>query len=419
MKIFADLHIHSRFARATSGQINIPNLEKYARIKGVTLLGTGDFTHPKWLQELKQELSEDGSGILKTKSEFPFVLQGEISLMYTDMKKGRKVHFVTLAPSFEILGQITDYLKKKGRIDYDGRPIFGIKSEEFIESLKKISDDIEIIPAHAWTPWFGILGSKSGFDSFEEAFKDQAKHVFSLETGLSSDPEMNWRVSKLDKTTILSFSDAHSLWPWRLGREATIFDLKELTYKNLIKAIREKEGYAGTIEVDPGYGKYHFDGHRTCNISFSPEDSKKYNNICPVCGRPLTIGVLARVEELADRPLGFKPKDAVPYYTLLPLSELAAAFLKTTPSGKKVAEIHEKLIAEFGTEFNVLISAKEEELKKVVPEKLAELIIKNRNKELTVKPGYDGVYGEVLIDGPEQKTEVAKFQKPQKTLADF
>ncbi len=400
METIADLHIHSRFARATSHDLNLANLEKWARIKGVNLLGTGDFTHPLWIKEIKQELEEE-NGILKTKTGFPFVLQGEISLMYSQGGKGRRVHLVLLAPSLEIADQINSFLLKKGRLDYDGRPIFGMSCIDAVENLKAISDDIEIIPAHIWTPWFGLLGSKSGFDSFEEAFKDQVKHIYSFETGISSDPAMNWRLSNLDKFSILSSSDLHSYWPWRLGRESSIFDFKELNYKNLIKAIRTKEGLKGTIEVNPEYGKYHFDGHRFCKFSCSPEESKKRKNLCPVCGKLLTIGVENRVEELADRPVGFKMSGAKPFYSLLPLHELISIVLGVSVSTKKVWEHYNPLINKFGNEFNVLMNATAEELKKVTDEKIVSVILRNREGKIKVEPGYDGEYGKAVL--AEQK----------------
>ena len=400
METIADLHVHSRFARATSHDLNLTTLEKWAGVKGVNLLGTGDFTHPLWIKEIKQELEED-KGILKSKTGFPFVLQGEISLMYSQGGKGRRVHLVILAPSLEVAEQINSFLLKKGRLDYDGRPIFGMSCIEAVENLKQISDDIEIIPAHIWTPWFGILGSKSGFNSFEEAFQDKVNKIYALETGMSSSPDMNWRLSILDKFSILSFSDLHSYWPWRIGRECAIFDFKELSYKNLIKAIREREGLKGTIEVDPGYGKYHYDGHRFCKFSCSPEESKKRKNICPVCGKPLTIGVENRVEELADRELGFKSKNALPFYSLLPLHELIALVLDVSVSTKKAWETYNPLINKFGNEFNVLMNAKEEELKKVTDEKIVSVIMRNRVGKIKVEPGYDGEYGKAVLE--EQK----------------
>src|SRR3989338_3923876 len=253
MKIIADLHIHSRFSRATSKDLDIINLEKYARIKGLNLLGTGDFTHPQWLKELKNSLVEDETGILKTKTGFNFILQGEISLIYTQDGKGRRVHNVLLAKNFEVVEQINEALLKKGRLDYDGRPIFNLSCIEFTEMMKNIDNDIEIIPAHVWTPWFSLFGSMSGFDSVEECFKEQAKHIHALETGLSSDPAMNWRLSQLDNFTLVSNSDLHSFWPWRIGRECNIFDIKP-AYEHLIMALKTKNGFIGTIEVDPSYG---------------------------------------------------------------------------------------------------------------------------------------------------------------------
>jgi len=401
MKIISDLHIHSRFARATSHDLNLANLEKWAKIKGVNLLGTGDFTHPLWIKEIKQELEQE-NGILKSKTGFPFVLQSEISLMYSQGGKGRRVHLVLLAPSLEVVDQINSFLIKKGRLDYDGRPIFGMSCIDAVENLKAISDDIEIIPAHIWTPWFGILGSKSGFDSFEEAFQDKVDKIYSLETGMSSDPAMNWRLSRLDKFSILSSSDLHSYWPWRIGREANIFDFKELNYKNLIKAIRTREGLQGTIEVNPGYGKYHYDGHRLCKFSCSPEESKKRNNLCPVCGKPLIIGVQNRVEELADRKDGFKSKNALPFYSVLPLHELISLVLEQAVSTKKVWEVYNSLINKFDNEINILLDVPLEDLKKVCDEKIVSVILRNRAGKIKVEPGYDGEYGKAVLE--EQKT---------------
>ena len=320
MKVIADLHLHSKYSRATSKQLDIANLEKWAKVKGLNLLGTGDFTHPEWIKELKANISDDGTGILKSKGGMNFILQTEVSLIYSQGGKGRRVHNVLLAPSFDVVAQITEYFLKHGRIDYDGRPIFKIPCDEMTYELKKISDDVEVIPAHIWTPWFSLFGSMSGFNSVEDAFKDQTKNIHALETGLSSDPPMNWRLSQLDKYSLVSCSDSHSFWPWRIGREATIFELKELTYKGLIKALRTKEGLLGTIEVDPAYGKYHFDGHRNCKICLSPKESIKLKDICPVCGKQLTIGVDHRVNELADREEGFKPKGAKDFKRLIPLS---------------------------------------------------------------------------------------------------
>ncbi|MFP4112717.1 MAG: endonuclease Q family protein, partial [Candidatus Woesearchaeota archaeon] len=288
MEIISDLHLHGKYSRACSKNLSIANLEKYGRIKGLNLLGTADFTHPEWIKELKTNLTEDETGFLKTKTGFNFLLTTEISLIYTDKGKGRRVHHVLFAPSFDVVSQITEELLKHGRIDYDGRPIFKIPSPDFTEKMKEISKDIEIIPAHIWTPWFGMLGSKSGFDSLKDCFDDQAKNIHAIETGLSSDPEMNWRIKELDNKAIVSFSDSHSYWPHRIGREATIFDIKP-AYKSLIGSIRENN-VKSTVEFWPDEGKYHYDGHRNCNVVMHPKESLKNNNICPVCKKPLTIG---------------------------------------------------------------------------------------------------------------------------------
>lgn len=395
MTIIADLHIHSQYSRGCSKDLSLKNLEKWAKIKGVNLLGTGDFTHPKWIQSIKQELREE-NGVLYTKSGFPFILQTEISLIYSQDDKGRRVHNVVLAPSIEVVEQINEALGKKGRLDYDGRPIFNIPCPEFVEMLKEISKDIEVIPAHVWTPWFSLFGSKSGFNSVKDCFQDQTKHIHALETGLSSDPKMNWRLSQLDKYLMVSFSDLHSYWPWRIGREATMFDIK-LNYKNLLKALRTREGFKATIEVDPNYGKYHIDGHRSCNVAMTPKESQKHNNICPKCGRELTIGVLHRVEELADRKESYKPDNAQKFYTLIPLSEILSKFLGKGIATKAVWYEYNKLIEKFGNEYKILLEAKEDELKKVTEEKIAAAIIKNRKGKIKVSPGYDGVYGEPIF----------------------
>ncbi|HIJ99958.1 TPA: DNA helicase UvrD [archaeon] len=413
MKLFADLHLHSRFSRACSKDLSLEKIEYWARKKGLSLLGTGDFTHPEWIKELKRELKEDEKGIYKSNNGFPFVLQAEISNIYEQDGKIRKIHNILLAPNFETVEQISDFLKDKGNLKEDGRPTFTFSCVELVEKLKEISKEIEIIPAHAWTPWFSIFGSNSGFNSVEECFLDKSNEIFALETGLSSDPQMNWRLSKLDRFTLVSNSDSHSYWPWRMGRECNILDI-ELSYKNLIKAIRTGEGFLGTIEVDPNYGKYHFDGHRSCNISLSPKESIAKNNKCPKCGRKLTIGVLHRVDELADRQDGFKPKGKPDFYRLIPLAEVIAGYLGLEQAhSKKVFEIYDLLIGKFKNELNILLETNESELKKAVDEKLVKLIIDNREGKIEIIPGYDGVYGVAKISG------IAKKKKPQKTLGEY
>jgi len=394
MKIFADLHIHSKYSRATSKNLSIEMLEKYARMKGLNLLGTGDFQHPKYRQEIEEQLKEDEKGVLWTKTKFPFILQTEISLMYSQDGR-RAVHLVVLAPNKRTADKIIAYLGSKGRLDYDGRPIFGIPAPDFVKDLKNIDDRIEIIPAHCMTPWFGLYGSDSGFDSLKDCFKEQVNKIYAVESGMSADPGMLWRLG--EKVNIVSFSDSHSFWPWRLGREATIFDIPELSYDNLIKAIRTGEGLAGTIETPPEYGKYHFDGHRNCNFSCSPKETIKLKGICPVCKRPLTIGVEYRVEKLAKHPAEFKPENAKKYYKLVPLHEIIALAKSTTAASKKCWEIYNRLIVEFGNEFNILLDAGKEKLAKIADDILVKLILENREGKINVKPGYDGVYGEAFL----------------------
>jgi len=333
MEVIADLHIHSKHARATSKNISIENLEKYARIKGLDLLGTGDFQHPLWRKEIDEKLSEDENGILRTANGFPFLLQTEISLMYSQDEKRRAIHLLVFAPNTEVADQITEFLGSKGRLDYDGRPIFGMTAVELVEALKKIDDKIEIIPAHCMTPWFGLYGSKSGFDSLKECFQDQTDKICAVESGMSADPAMLWRFEEIasGKVNIVSFSDAHSHWPWRIGREATIFEIPELTYDNIMKAIRTGQGIKATIETPPEYGKYHWDGHRLCNFSCSPEKTKELKGICPVCKRSLIIGVDYRVEEIAKYPKGFKSKNSKPFYKLLPLHEVCLLYTSPSP----------------------------------------------------------------------------------------
>jgi len=424
MKIISDLHLHSRFSRACSKDLNIENLEKYARIKGVNLLGTGDFQHPSWFKELKQELVEGGNGILKTESGFPFLLSTELSNIYSQGGKGRRVHNVVLAPGFEVAEQVIGVLGKRGRLDYDGRPIFGFSCIEFVELMMGISKDIEVIPAHAWTPWFSVFGSKSGFSTLEECYGDQAKHIHAIETGLSSDPKMNWRLSSLDGIQLVSFSDAHSFWPHRIGREATVFDLKELNYFNILNAIRTGKGLAETLEFFPEEGKYHWDGHRNCGVVMSPKEAIKNRDLCPKCGRPLTIGVEHRVEELADRPDGFRPEGAKPFKSLIPLSEIIGAVLGTQPFSKRVWEEYHKLVGSFGNEFNVLLEAGKGEMEDVADKGIAKAVIDVREERVRFNPGHDGVYGEPIMPGlerPKRKSQstVAGESDRQKTLGDF
>jgi len=402
---YADLHVHGPHSRGTSKALSVDSLEKYARIKGVGLLGTGDFTHPEWLKSLKTRLS--GEGVLSTRSGFPFVLQTEISSIYSQGGRTRKVHQVVLAPSFEVVDQINDELLKHGRLDYDGRPIFGMPAPEIVELVTSVDKMCEVIPAHVWTPWFSLFGSRSGFDSIKDCYQDQLKNIHAIETGLSSDPPMNWRLSQLDKFSIVSFSDLHSFWPWRIGRESTALNC-DLDYSKIINAIR-KNKIASTVEVDPNYGKYHLDGHRNCDVVLTPEEANKHNNTCPKCGKPLTIGVLHRVEELADRPEGYTPKNRPPFKTLLPLSELISAVSGYGVATKRAWAFYDRLVN--GTsEMNVLLEMPEAELKRRTHEKIADAVMKNRAGSVEVSGGYDGVYGEAVLDSMTRQQRLGAFK---------
>lgn len=416
----ADFHLHSKYSRACSKDLDIRNLEKYGKIKGLDILGTADFTHPKWILELKSTLKQDQEekGIYKSSGGQRFILTTEISLIYSEGGRGRRIHVVILAPSFEIVDQITEYLLKHGRVDYDGRPIFKIPCDELTSELMKISSDIEIIPAHCLTPWFSIFGEMTGYDTVKECFKEQTNHIHALETGISADPGMIYRVKDWRKYALVSNSDSHSYWPWRIGREATIFDMKKITYKNFINAIRDKE--LSTIEVDPGYGKYHFTGHRKCNVVMDPAEAEKINNICPVCKSKMTVGVSARVELLADRPEG-NYGDVQKFYSLMPLTELISGYYEYPLASKKSWKTYNDLLGKFNNEFNVLMNADLGELKRVVDEGFAHVIIANREGKIRVKPGFDGVYGIPLIRGDEEydfdvKDDVDPEEKKQRIM---
>lgn len=403
-RIFADLQIHSKHARATSKDLSIANLEKWARVKGIDLLGVGDFQHPEHRKEIDRELEREEKGVLYSASGFAFLWQTEVSLMFSQGGRRRAVHLLVFAPSRKIADEVTKYLASKGRLDYDGRPIFGMSCRDLVFDLKKIDDMIEIIGAHVFTPWFGIYGSESGFDSLQECFLDMREKIYAMESGMSASPDMIWRLK--ENVQIVSFSDAHSFWPWRLGREATIFELDELSYENIIKAIRSGQGLVGTIETPPEYGKYHWDGHRNCGFSCSPSETKKLKGICPKCSRELIIGVENRIDSIAKEPVGYKTQGAKEFYKLLPLHELIALYLGSSLASKKTWDIYNSFISKFENEFNILLNVSQEELTRDFPKEvlLAELILVNREGKLKVKPGFDGVYGEVLM--PEKQARL-------------
>jgi uncharacterized protein (TIGR00375 family) len=427
MRIIADLHIHSRFSRATSQKMNIDEITRFAKIKGLNLLGTGDFTHPKWLEELKRDLVEVHEISLYKPAKDPmspihYVIAGEVSTIFTFESNVKKIHHVILTPNIETAVQINERLARCGNLGIDGRPTLDMTAPQLVEEIMQISSENVVIPAHAWTPWFSLFGAFSGFNRIEDCYQDMTKHISALETGLSSDPPMNWRLSTLDKYALVSNSDCHSAWPWRIGREANVFDLEPLAYREVIGAIRQKDPkrFKFTIETNPSYGKYHWTGHRNCNVALSPQEAIKFGNHCPVCRKRLTKGVEQRVEELADRPVGFKPADAIGYMHLLPLSEIIATVLGVSyPSVQKVWDIYNTLTAKFGSEYAVLIDASQEEMSEIVNSRIAEAVIRVREEKVDVFPGYDGVYGQLLIF-PEEKETVPKREKiGQQSLADF
>jgi len=410
MKFVADFHIHSKYSRATSRDMDLDNLDKWAKIKGIKVLGTGDFTHPEWLKNLKDKLELAEPGLFKLKnsdSETRLILTAEISCIYTKGGRVRKIHVIIFSPSFEIVEKINTQLGWIGNLKSDGRPILGLDAKELAKIVLNSSQECLVVPAHAWTPWFAIFGSKSGFNSIEECFEEYSKYIYSIETGLSSDPAMNWRLSSLDKITLISNSDAHS--PQKIGREANVFDT-ELSYPAIIEAIKTKnpQKFLYTIEFFPEEGKYHFDGHRICGIKLSPQETKKYNGICPVCGKPLTIGVLNRVEELADREEGFKPEGAVPFKSLVPLEEIIADVLSQGTGTKEVEKEYKNLIEKFGSEFNILLDVTREELGGITSPEIAEGIIRVREGRVVREPGYDGVYGKIKIFSQEEEKTLSK-----------
>lgn len=398
MKFIADFHIHSKYSRATSKDMNLESLDKWAKIKGIKVLGTGDFTHPEWFKSLKEKLTPAEPGLYKLKTDGPtrFILTSEISCIYTKNNKVRKIHILIFAPSLEVVEKINAHLNSVGNIKSDGRPILGLDVKELVKIVFGISQDCFFVPAHAWTPWFSIFGSKSGFDSIEECFEEYSKYIYAIETGLSSDPLMNWRLSALDKIALISNSDAHS--PRKLGREANVFDT-DLSYDAIIRAIKSKDQkkFLYTIEFFPEEGKYHYDGHRTCEISLAPSESKKYNNVCPTCGKPLTIGVMNRVAGLADRKPGFNPHGAIPFKSLVPLEEIIAESLGVTTASKRVGVEYSNLIKKLGNEFNVLLTATKQDLIGATSPEIADGIVRVREGKVSITPGYDGVYGRVTI----------------------
>jgi len=406
MAFIADFHIHSKYSRATAKDMDIPHLHRIARIKGVDLVGTGDFTHPLWLNELKEALSPEENGLYRF-SDTLFILTAEVSNIFYKDGATRKIHNVIFAPTFQAVEKINKKLARFGDLYSDGRPILKMEAMNLVEMVLETSEEAFVVPAHIWTPWFSLFGANSGFDSIEECFGEYTRYIYALETGLSSDPEMNWRVSSLDRFTLISNSDAHS--PSRLGREANVFSGK-IGYGDIREVLREGDGkrFLYTIEFFPQEGKYHYDGHRQCGISLSPKESRNYKNLCPKCGQKLTIGVMHRVETLADRKEGYCSPQGIPFKHLVPLAEIIAEALGQGVDTKAVQERYRAVTQRLGGELKVLLEVPKEELFRSIPSKIAQGIMRVREGKVNIKCGYDGVYGEVSIFGKEEKEEEQK-----------
>jgi len=406
MRIIADLHIHSKYSRATSREMNLETLSQWARIKGIDVLGTGDFTHPAYFASIEEKLEPSAPGLfaLKGKGEKPvhFMLTSEVSNIYSQDGKTRKVHSLIFAPSLEAAGKINATLSTLGNVSSDGRPIFGFSARDLLKIVLDSDPDALLVPAHAWTPWFSVFGSRSGFDSIEECFGEYSGHIHAIETGLSSNPPMNWRLKALDNITLISNSDAHS--PAKLGREANVFDC-EPDYYEITDIIKkgDRDRFLFTVEFYPEEGKYHADGHRNCAVLLTPAETRSAGRKCPVCGGELTVGVLSRVEELADRPGGFVPDGAVPARHLVPLQEIIAEALGAGVNTLKVKRDYKRLVTEAGSEFALLLDTSPEDLVKLAGERLAEGIIRVRSGEISITPGFDGEFGKIKIFSRAEK----------------
>lgn len=403
MKFFADFHIHSRYSRATSKRMDLEGISKSAKLKGVKLMGTGDFTHPIWFAELKKGLTQAGNGIFSF-NNINFILTCEVNNIYVKEGKLRKNHNVIITPSFESAEKIAEYLSRYGKIESDGRPILSLDAEMMFEKIMDIDDRNYFIPAHIWTPWFSLFGSRSGFDKIEECFGDLTDEILALETGLSSDPEMNWMLSSLDRFTLVSNSDAHS--PENIGREANCFDC-DMDYDAIMETIKkgDRDKFLFTVEFFPEEGKYHYDGHRKCNISVNPITDKKKDNICPHCGKPLTVGVLHRIMELSDREFGFVPPGRIPFKKVVPLREIIAEMEGCGKGTKTVERKYLTMVSHIGTELEILLDADYDKIEDFSDSNTALAIKKVREDNISVKPGYDGVYGEINILGEKKVKE--------------
>lgn len=395
MRFIADFHIHSKYSLATSREMDIPHIARSAEMKGIALVGTGDFTHPRWQEELRRDLEPAEGGLFRHGSTH-FILTSEVNNTYRQGGRTYRIHNNIFAPSLEVVEKITRGLAPYGKLASDGRPTLSISARDLVKLVLDASLEAFVVPSHIWTPWFSLYGSNSGFDRIEDCFGPEVAHIFSVETGLSSDPAMNWRVSALDSYTLMSNSDAHS--PTKLGREANVFDC-ELSYYAIRDVLRQKDSsrLLQTIEFFPQEGKYHYDGHRKCNARISPREAILNNDLCPVCGMKLTVGVLHRIESLADRAPGFVPEGAIPFRSLIPLDEILGEALGVGVGTAKVTKEYEKLVREFGSEFEVLLEVDREEIERASTPRVAEAVARVRSGNVEVVPGYDGVFGEIHI----------------------
>ncbi|GIW65142.1 MAG: helicase UvrD [Candidatus Parcubacteria bacterium] len=410
MEFFADLHLHSKYSRACSKNLDLENLSYYSKLKGLKFLITGDFTHPLWFREISQKLEEVYDGVYKVKGssdEIYFLLGGEISSIFSRQGLVKKIHYVVILPKFELVEKLNKKLSLSFNLKSDGRPILGLDVIDFMKIIFDIYDKAIFIPAHIWTPWFSLYGSMSGFDSISEAFGPYLNKVTAVETGLSSDPNMNWRLPELDNFSIVSFSDAHSPHPHRLGREATLFRLNQISYLNIYQAMKEpneSNKILMTVEFFPEEGKYHYDGHRLCGVRFSPEEAKKNNYVCPVCDKRVTIGVMSRVGKLAQRPASFIDPQRPTFKRTTPLTQILGQIFSTEPTSKKIFSMYLEIINELGPELNILIGKYDQELMNQKYPLVWEALKKIDEGDITLEPGYDGEYGKVLINTEKKES---------------
>lgn len=407
MKFIADLHVHSKYSIATSSEMTPEGLWRWAQLKGIAVVGSGDFTHPRWQAELIEKLEPEGNGLFRLRDEFRrdhipeacraevrFALSAEISCIYRKYGRARKVHALVLVPDMQDVTDISAALSKRGNIASDGRPILGMDVVDLVKIVQDRSPEGLVVPAHAWTPHFSVFGAASGFDSLDECFGEFTGYITAIETGLSSDPPMNRRLSSLDRITLISNSDAHS--PSKLGREATIFDTR-VSFGAIAVAIRTGEGLHGSIEFFPEEGKYHFDGHRGCRVRLSPQEAQGLDCLCPVCGKRVTVGVMHRVEALADRPPDYRQSSSPVFHSLIPLQELLAETLRAGVNTRTVQREYENVLATIGNELTVLMDVPVREIKAAVSPLLAEAVSRVRAGKVRISPGFDGEYGKVHV----------------------